>query len=81
MPMMPKVKRQEAPQSAKKATRAVPAFKTLTEPAGNSNAPTEQSPDFWASGIDYAAVSAPKPMASDASSFEDRMAVLEMIDD
>lgn len=81
MPMMPKVKRQEAPKSAKKATRAVPAFKTLTEPAANSSAPTEQSADFWAPGIDYAAVAAPTPLASDASSFEDRMAVVEMLDD
>jgi hypothetical protein len=81
MPMMPKVKRQEAPISAKKATRAVPAFKTLVEPAANAGAPTEQSADFWAPGIEYAAVSAPKPLASDASSFEDRLAVLEMLDD
>lgn len=81
MPMMPKVKRQEAPKSAKKATRALPAFKTLLEPVKNSGAPTEQSADFWAPGIDYAAVSAPKPLPSDASSFEDRVAVLEMLDD
>jgi hypothetical protein len=81
MPMMPKVKRQEAPKSAEKATRAVPAFKTLVEPTANASAPTEQSADFWAAGIDYAAVAAPKPMDSDALSFEDRMAVLDLLDD
>lgn len=78
---MPKVKRQEAPKSAKKATRAVPAFKTLVEPVTTSGAPTEQSADFWAPGIDYSAVAAPQPLAEDASSFEDRMAVLDMLDD
>lgn len=79
--MMPKVKRQEAPKAAKKATRAVPAFSTLAEPA-SSQGPTEQSGNYWAPGIDYASVSAPKPLSSsEASSFEDRVAILEMLDD
>jgi hypothetical protein len=80
MPMeMHREARGQTKPSADTTTRAMPAFHLLSPVTDHSAETEEIEGGYWPSGIDYESLKA--PAATRSESIDDRLDVLELLDD